>query len=115
MSRSVVAVAAGLVLATASLAVPRVRHYAGFPADGPNPRYDTPLPAGAIRAAGRELPDDVTYFLSTPDANPLTVGNLKAAAQLYFAPAKPVQAATQAQWTVTYEVHTRSFSVRRRA
>jgi hypothetical protein len=114
MSRSVAAVAAGLVLATASLAVPRVRHYAGFPADGPNPRYDTPLPAAAIRAAGRSLPDDVTYLLSAPGADPLTAGNLKAAAQLFFAPALPAQAPAQAQWTVTYDVRARSFSLHRR-
>lgn len=114
MSRSVAAVAIGLVLAAASLIVPRVRHYAGFPADGSDPHYDTPLPAAAIRAAGRSLPDGVTYSLSAPGADPLTAGNLKAAAQLFFAPAKPVQAPTQAQWFVTYDVRTRSFSVQRR-
>jgi hypothetical protein len=91
MSRSAAAVAAGLVLATASLALPSVRRYAGFPPDGPDPRYDVPLPAKQIRITGERVQRYDMYLLTAPGADPLTQGNLKAAGQLFFSPSLPVQ------------------------
>lgn len=103
MSRSVAAVAAGLVLAGAVAALPGPgRRLAEIPGDGPDPVYDTPLPAARIREAGRELPDGTTYVLRTPGAAPLLAGNLKAAGQLFFAPALPVQDERLARWEVVY-------------
>jgi hypothetical protein len=103
MSRSVAAVAAGLVLAGVVAALPGPgRRLAEIPGDGPDPAYDTALPSAQIRAAGRELPDGTTYILRTPGATPLAAGNLKAAGQLFFAPARPVQDERLARWEVVY-------------
>ena len=103
MSRSAAAVAAGLVLAVVVAALPGPgRRLAEIPGDGPDPVYDVPLPAAQIRAIGRRLPDESTYLLRTPGATPLVAGNLKAAGQLFFAPALPAQDARVAQWEVVY-------------
>ena len=70
--------------------------------DGPQPRFDTPLDAAALRRAGRLVPDDETYLAAAPGADPLLQGNLKAAAQLYLAPSLPVQSLERAQWVLAY-------------
>jgi hypothetical protein len=70
--------------------------------DGPDPRFDAPLDAGAIRRASRIVPDDETYLAAAPGADPLLQGNLKAAAQLYLAPSLPVQDLNRAQWVLAY-------------
>jgi len=103
MSRSAAAVAAGLVLAAVVAALPGPgRRLAEIPGDGPDPVYDVPLPAAQIRAVGRRLPDDSAYILRTPGSTPLVAGNLKAAGQLFFAPALPVQDERAARWEVVY-------------
>ena len=103
MSRSAAAVAAGLVLAGVLAALPGPgRRLAEIPGDGPDPVYDAPLPAERIREVGRRLPDDAVYLLRTPGATPLVAGNLKAAGQLFFAPALPAQDARVALWEVVY-------------
>ena len=103
MSRSVAAVAAGLVLAGVVAALPGPgRRLAEIPGDGPDPAYDVPLPEAQLREAGRRLPDDATYILRTPGATPLVAGNLKAAGQLFFAPALPAQDERLARWEVVY-------------
>ena len=103
MSRSAAAVAAGLVLAGVIAAIPGPgRRLAEIPGDNHDPVYDVRLPAARIREAGRELPDDTTYLLRTPGAMPLVAGNLKAAGQLFFAPALPVQDERAARWDVVY-------------
>jgi hypothetical protein len=71
-------------------------------ADGPGPRFDTPVDGGGLRRAGEALPDETTYFLYAPGASPLLQGNLKAAAQLFLAPALPVQTPAAAHWVVAY-------------
>jgi hypothetical protein len=73
-----------------------------FEADGPSPRFDAPLDAEALRRAGRLVPDDETYLVAAPGADPLLQGNLKAAAQLYLAPSLPVQSLDRAQWALAY-------------
>jgi hypothetical protein len=103
MSRSAVAVAGGLALAVVIAAVPGPgRRLAEIPRDGPDPVYDVALPGQRIREVGRRLPDDTTYLLRTPGATPLVAGNLKAAGQLFFAPALPVQDERLARWDVVY-------------
>jgi hypothetical protein len=77
----------------------RVANYDG---DGPDPLYDAAVDAGAIRRAGRLLPDDTTYFLHAPSARPLLAGNLKAAGQLFLAPALPVRDPRNARWVLSY-------------
>ena len=103
MSRSAAAVVAGLVLAALVAALPGPgRRLAEIPGDGPDPVYDVPLSAERIREVGRRLPDDTAYLLRTPGASPLLAGNLKAAGQLFFAPALPVQDVRVAGWEVVY-------------
>ena len=70
--------------------------------DGPDPHFDLPLDAAAIRRAGRLVPDDETYLAAAPGADPLVQGNLKAAAQLYLAPSLPVQGLDRADWVLAY-------------
>ena len=70
--------------------------------DGPAPRFDAPIDAGAVRRAGDDVPDDETYAVFAPRADPLLQGNLKAAAQLYLAPSLPVQDLNRAQWILVY-------------
>ena len=111
MSRSAAAVAAGLVLAAASLAVPGVRRYAGFPGDGPDPRYDVPLPAKLIRTTGARVHRYRTYTLTARGADPLTQGNLKAAGQLFFSPSLPVQGG-DSDVSVEYRAAQRRFVLR---
>jgi hypothetical protein len=75
---------------------------ANFEGDGPDPRFDSPLDARALRRAGRLVPDDETYLAAAPGADPLLQGNLKAAAQLYLTPSLPVQSLETAQWVLAY-------------
>jgi hypothetical protein len=70
--------------------------------DGPDPRYDAPLDGDAVRRAGRIVPDDDTYGVVVRGGDPLLQGNLKAAAQLFLAPALPVQDLNRAQWVLLY-------------
>lgn len=70
--------------------------------DGPDPRYDAPLDGDAVRRAGRIVPDDDTYAVVVRGGDPLLQGNLKAAAQLFLAPALPVQDLNRAQWVLVY-------------
>jgi hypothetical protein len=75
---------------------------ANVDSDGPDPRYDVPLDGAAIRLAGDLVPDDATYAVLVRDGDPLLQGNLKAAAQLFLAPALPVQDPDRAQWILLY-------------
>lgn len=71
--------------------------------DGPDPAYDVPLDRDAVRRAGRIVPDDETYAVVVRRADPLLQGNLKAAAQLFLAPALPVQDLSRAEWLLVYD------------
>lgn len=75
---------------------------ASIDGDGPDPTYDAPLDAAAMRRAGAIVPDDGTYAIVAPDASPLLQGNLKAAAQLFLAPALPLQDVREAEWVLIY-------------
>jgi hypothetical protein len=70
--------------------------------DGPDPRYDAPLDGDAIRRAGRIVADDDTYAVVVRGGDPLLQGNLKAAAQLFLAPALPVQDLRRARWVLVH-------------
>jgi hypothetical protein len=75
---------------------------ASVDADGPDPLWDTPVDGTAVRRAGTLLPNDARYFVWAPAATPLLRGNLKAATQLFLAPALPVQDPADAEWVVSY-------------
>jgi hypothetical protein len=99
--------AACVVVAAALALVPEpsespLGRVASFDGDGPEPRYDVPVDGPAIRRAGAIVPDDATYAVLAPGASPLLQGNLKAAGQLFLAPALPVQDPARADWRVVY-------------
>jgi hypothetical protein len=106
-ARREVALVLVLVAATAVVAsVPGlntpVARLAAYEGDGPEPLYDAALDAAAIRRAGELLPDRTTYSVYAPAVRPLLAGNLKAAAQLFLAPALPVHDLAQADWILSY-------------
>lgn len=97
--------AAFATVATAVAALPLVpwgdgplRRLAGGGGDGPDPRFDVPLDASALRATS--VPLGSTYFVSAQEYSPLVQGNAKAAAQLYLARGLPVQEASRARFAV---------------
>jgi hypothetical protein len=98
---------AALVAATAvAFLLPGVggalRRLAKVDGDGPDPRYDIAIDPAAIRRAARILPNDARYFVAVGGHDPLEHGNLKAAAQLFFSPALPVQDPAAAGWLLSY-------------
>jgi hypothetical protein len=97
----VLAVAAVLLALVPGLNTP-VSRLAAYDGDGREPLYDANLDAAAIRRAGELLPDDTTYAVYAPGARPLLAGNLKAAAQLFLAPALPLHDPLQAEWVLSY-------------
>jgi len=78
------------------------RRLANTESDGRDPHWDRPLDGEALRRAGEVVPDDVTYVIDAPGEDPVLQGNLKAAAQLFLAPALPVQAPRDAEWVLRY-------------
>jgi hypothetical protein len=99
----VVAVAAVVLVAAALLVAGPARRLANVDGDGHAPLYDRPLDDRSLRRAGELVPDDATYYVDASGADPLSQGNLKAAAQLYLAPALPVLDPERAQWVVRLE------------
>jgi hypothetical protein len=49
------------------------------------------------------LPDGTTYYVWAPSEDPVLFGNLKGAAQVFFAPALPVPAPQRAGWVFAYK------------
>jgi hypothetical protein len=110
-TRRELAVLLVLALATAVLAVVPglnrpIARLANYDADGPDPLYDANVDGRAIRRAAELLPERTTYFIYAPQADPLLTGNLKAAGQLFFAPALPVRDLREARWVLSYGVET---------
>jgi hypothetical protein len=110
-TRRELAVLLVLALATAVLAlVPGlnrpIARLANYDADGPDPLYDANVDGRAIRRAAELLPERTTYFIYAPQADPLLTGNLKAAGQLFFAPALPVRDVREARWVLSYGAET---------
>ena len=101
----VLAAAAVLLAVVPGLNTP-VSRLAAYDGDGREPLYDADVDAAAIRRAGELLPADATYALYAPDARPLLAGNLKAAAQLFLAPALPLHDPRQAEWVLSYGAET---------
>ena len=100
-----------LAVLTAVVAVaPRVSEplarLANYEADTRDPIYDAAVDAAAIRRAAMLLPERTTYFIHTAGNDPLLIGNLKAAGQLFFAPALPVLDPTAADWILSYRAET---------
>jgi hypothetical protein len=79
-----------------------IARLANYDADGPDPIYDASVDGEAIRRAAKLLPDRTTYYVHTSPADPLLIGNLKAAGQLFFAPALPVLDPARARWILSY-------------
>jgi hypothetical protein len=107
VARREVALVLVLVAATALLAVVPglnipISRLAAYEGDGPEPLYDAEIDAAAIRRAAALVPDDATYFVHAPREVPLLVGNVKAAAQLFFEPALLVHDPELAGWVVSY-------------
>lgn len=95
------------VVALAGLLVPSptdspLGRVASLDRDTRDPVWDTSVDGEAVRSAGELLPDDARYFVWAPGASPLLQGNLKAAAQLFLAPALPVRDAAVAEWVLSY-------------
>jgi hypothetical protein len=106
-TRRELAVLLVLALATAVLAVVPglnrpIARLANYEADGPDPLYDANVDGRAIRRAAELLPERTTYVVYAPNADPLLTGNLKAAGQLFFAPALPVRDVADARWVLSY-------------
>jgi len=100
--------AASLAAAAAVLLSPLLPGPLGEPArrlvnteaDGRDPAWNRPLDGDAVRRAGEAIGDDATYAVDADGADPVYVGNLKAATQLFLAPALPVQNEQNARWIV---------------
>lgn len=106
LARSALVLAVALA-ALAGLLVPSpanspLGRLANVDADGPDPRWDTPVDGAAVRRAGELLPDKARYLLWAPGTSPLLQGNLEAATQLLLAPALPVQDPAAAEWVLSY-------------
>lgn len=100
-----------LTVLTAVVAVaPRVNEplarLANYDADTRDPIYDAAVDGTAIRRAASLLPERTTYFIHAPADDPLLIGNLKAAGQLFFAPALPVLDPAAAGWVLSYRAET---------
>ena len=102
--------AAAALVAAAVLVSPAVPGPLGEPTrrlsntdgDGPDPHWDRPVDGAAIRRAGDVVPDDAGYFLDVATDDPVLRGNLKAAGQLFLAPALPLRSPQPAAWVVRY-------------
>jgi hypothetical protein len=101
-SLAIAFVVAGLLIASPGPVGEPLRRLVNVEADGPDPHYDRPISARSIRRAAATIPDDATYAIEVPRNDPVLVGNLKAAGQLFFTPALPLQEARRADWIVRY-------------
>jgi hypothetical protein len=70
--------------------------------DGFYPRWDSALDGSQVAAAAERVQDRDTYFVDAAEQDPVLQGNLKAAAQLYLAPARPVRSPDRADWILRY-------------
>ena len=102
-ARSALAAAAAVVLALALVpwADSPLRRLAGGEGDSPNPRFDVPLDADALRAAEETVPAGDEYATVWPGGTPLEQGNLKAAGQLYLSRAIPVLDTSRPDWILS--------------
>ena len=107
-------VAAAVALALVPWSGSPLRRLAGGEGDGPDPRFDVPLDADALRAAESAVPADDTYATEWVGGSPLEQGNLKAAGQLYLARAFPVLEAPRARWLLAVRNDGAVVLVRRR-
>jgi hypothetical protein len=96
----------GLALAPRPLSSP-IRKLANYRADGPDPIYNAPVDARAIRRAGAILPDSgrVTYYIHTRPA-PQLGHDLIGAGLLFFLPARAVPSPREARWVLSYQAPT---------
>jgi hypothetical protein len=93
--------AAVFALALVPWADSPLRRLAGGAGDGPDPRFDVPLDADALRAAEDTVQGGDEYATEWPGGSPLEQGNLKAAGQLYLSRAVPVLVPARAEWLLS--------------
>lgn len=80
-----------VALAALALVVPGPwQRLANVDGDTRAPLYDRPLDDASLRRTRDVVPDGATYYVDVVVADPLLRGNVKAATQLYLAPALPV-------------------------
>lgn len=103
MAGAVVVLAAVLAV-TPGLRSP-VSRLANYDADSADPIYDIAVDGDALRRAGSILPDrdGISYFVYSPAASGLLIGNIRAAMALYALPALPVQRAESSDWILSYD------------
>ncbi len=87
-------------LATALMVTGPGQRLANVDGDTRAPLYDRPLDDEALRRAGEVVPDEATYYVEGRTEDAVLLGNLKAASQLYLAPALPVLDFRRAEWFV---------------
>jgi hypothetical protein len=87
---------------------PIVKRLPGYEADGRDPIYfhvgDTSpatIDTGAIRRAGRLLPDEATYYLQVPDSAP-RANDVRLAAMLFLQPSLRSRRASAAEWLLSF-------------
>lgn len=99
-ARRALAILATLALAGALLATGPGQRLANTDGDGRAPLYDRPLDDDSLRRAAETVPDDASYYVDVRAEDAVLIGNLKAATQLYLAPALPVLDFRRADWFV---------------
>jgi hypothetical protein len=96
----------GLAVAPGRVGSP-MRRLANYRSNGPDPIYNWPLDARAIRRAGALLPDSngVSYYIHTRP-EPQLGHDLIGAGLLFFLPAVPVADPSEARWVFSYQAPT---------
>lgn len=88
------------VFAGALLLTSPGQRLANVDGDTKAPLYDRALDDETLRRAGQIVPDDATYYVESRTEDSVLIGNLKAASQLYLAPALPMVDFRRAEWFV---------------
>jgi hypothetical protein len=113
-SRAAAAVVAAAILVSPAIPGPLgepARRLANADADGKDPQWDRPVNGSALRRAAERVRKSRTYYLSAGASDPVLIGNLKAAGQLFFAPALPVRSEEDADVVVSYRDGTVALAV----
>jgi hypothetical protein len=108
-ARALIVLAVGCAAAIGAT-VPRldgpISRLANYRADSADPIWDNrsspATDSAALRAAGRILPSDATYYLYVPTGPPGLFHDVQGAALLFFSPALPVQTPADASWVLSY-------------
>lgn len=80
-----------------------LRRVANYAADGPDPIWDTAVDGRSLRAGGRLLPDDATYFIHHSRVDAQLAHDLQGGTLLFFTPALPMRSVHDADWVLSYQ------------